>query len=54
MDLLYFDLIAIDFLPRGPINDKLVIVNVWIVAWSRTADKSLSESMMVQCTDVYA
>ena len=38
--------ISLKFVPRGPINNILALVQ--IMAWHRTGDKPLSEAMMVR------
>ena len=39
------------FIPKGPIDYKSALVQV--VAWHRTGDKPLPESMLTQITDAY-
>ena len=39
------------FIPKGPIDYKLALVQV--VAWHRTGEKPLPESMLTQFTDAY-
>ena len=39
------------FVPTGPIDNKAALVQV--VAWHRTGDKPLPESMFTQFTDAY-
>ena len=43
--------ISLKFVPKGPINDESVLVQ--IMAWRRTCDKPLSEPMMVSFNDAY-
>ena len=42
--------ISLKFVPKGPIDNKSVLVQV--VAWCRTGTKPLPEAMMTQFTDV--
>ena len=39
------------FIPKGPIDYKSALVQV--VAWHRTGEKPLPESMLTQFTDAY-
>ena len=43
--------ISLKFIPKGPIDNKLVLVQV--MAWRQTGDKPLSEPMLTQFTDAY-
>ena len=43
--------ISMKFVPKGPIDNKSVLVQV--IAWHRTGDKPLSEPMLTQFTDAY-
>ena len=43
--------ISLKFIPRSPIDNKSVLVQV--MAWRRTGDKPLPETMMTQFTDAY-
>ena len=43
--------ISLEFIPKGPIDYKLALVQV--VAWHQTGEKPLPESMMTQFTDAY-
>ena len=43
--------ISLKLVPRSPINNKSALVQV--MAWRRTDDKPLPESMMTQFTDAY-
>ena len=43
--------ISLEFVRRSPIDNKPELVQV--MAWRRTDDKTLSEPMLTQCTDVY-
>ena len=43
--------ISLKFVPRGPIDSYPWLVQ--LMAWRRTGDKTLSESMMTQFTDAY-
>ena len=43
--------ISLKFIPKGPIDHKLALVQV--VAWHRTGEKPLPESMLTQFTDAY-
>ena len=43
--------ISLKFIPKGPIDYKSALVQV--VAWHRTGEKPLSESMLTQFTDAY-
>ena len=43
--------ISLQFLPKGPINNILVLVQ--IMAWYQPGNKLLSEPMMVELTDTY-
>ena len=43
--------ISLKFIPKGPIDYKLALVQV--VAWHRTGEKPLPESMLTQFTDAY-
>ena len=38
------------FVPKGPINNN---PDVWLMAWRRIGDKSLSEPMLTQFTDAF-
>ena len=40
------------FVPKGPIDNKSALVRV--MAWRRTGDKPLPESMLNRFTDIYA
>ena len=42
---------SIKFVPKGPIDDKWVLVQV--MAWHHTDSKLLSEPMLTQFTDAY-
>ena len=44
--------ISLKFVPKGQIDNKAVLVQV--MAWLRTGGKSLPETMLIQCTDIYA
>ena len=39
------------FAPKGPINNKLTVVQV--MAWRRIGDKPLLEPKLIQFTDAY-
>ena len=43
--------ISLTFIRMGPINTKPPLV--WIMAWRRTGDKSVSEPTMTHITDAY-
>ena len=43
--------ISVKFVPKGPINNIPALVQ--IMAWRRTADKPLSEPILVCCTEAY-
>ena len=43
--------ISLKFVPNGPIDNKLPLVQV--MAWHWTDDKPLPEPMMAQFTDAY-
>ena len=43
--------ISLKFVPKSPIDSKPALVQ--IMAWCRTGDKPLPESMMTQFTDAY-
>ena len=43
--------ISLKFVPKGPIDNKSALVQV--MAWRRTGDKPLPETMMTQFTDAY-
>ena len=43
--------ISLKFIPKGPIDYKSALVQV--VAWHRTGEKPLPESMLTQFTDAY-
>ena len=43
--------ISLQFVPRGPIDNKSALVQV--MAWRRTGDKPLSEPMLTSFTDAY-
>ena len=43
--------ISLKFIPKGPIDYKSALVQV--VAWHRTGEKSLPESMLTQFTNAY-
>ena len=43
--------ISLKFVPKGPIDNKSALVQV--VAWHRTGEKPLPESMLTQFTDAY-
>ena len=43
--------ISLKFVPEGPINNIPALVQ--IMAWRRSGDKPLSESMMTRFTDAY-
>ena len=43
--------ISLKFVPKGPIDYKLALVQE--VAWHRTDEKPLPESMLTQFTDAY-
>ena len=43
--------ISLKFIPKGPIDYKSVLVQV--MAWHRTGEKPLPESMLTQFTDAY-
>ena len=43
--------ISLKFIPKGPIDYKSALVQV--VAWHRTGDKTLPESMLTQFTNAY-
>ena len=43
--------ISLKFIPKGPIDYKSALVQV--VAWHRTGEKLLPESMLTQFTDAY-
>ena len=44
-------LISLKFLPRSPVDNKPLFVQV--LAWRRTGDKPLPQSMLTQLTDAY-
>ena len=44
--------ISLKFVPKGPIDYNSALVQV-IVAWHRTGEKPLPESMLTQFTDAY-
>ena len=43
--------VSLKFVPKGPIGYKSVLVQV--MAWHRTGEKPLPESMLTQFTDAY-
>ena len=43
--------ISLKFIPKGPIDYKSALVQV--MAWHRTGEKPLPESMLTQFTDAY-
>ena len=43
--------ISLKFVPKGPIDYKSALVQV--MAWHRTGEKPLPESMLTQFTDAY-
>ena len=43
--------ISLKFIPKGPIDYKSALVQV--VAWHRTGEKPVPESMLTQFTDAY-
>ena len=43
--------ISLKFTPKGPIDYKSALVQV--IAWHRTGEKPLPESMLTQFTDAY-
>ena len=43
--------ISLKFIPKGPTDFKSALVQV--VAWHRTGEKPLPESMLTQFTDAY-
>ena len=43
--------ISLKFIPKGPIDCKSALVQV--MAWHRTGEKPLPESMLTQFTDAY-
>ena len=43
--------ISLKFVPKGPIDYKSALVQV--VAWHRTGEKPLPESMLTQFTNAY-
>ena len=43
--------ISLKFVPKGPIDYNSALVQV--VAWHRTGEKPLPESMLTQFTDAY-
>ena len=43
--------ISLKFIPKGPINYNSALVQV--VAWHRTGEKPLPESMLTKSTDAY-
>ena len=43
--------ISLKFIPKGPIDYKSALVQV--MAWHRTGEKPLLESMLTQFTDAY-
>ena len=43
--------ILLKFIPKGPIDYKSALVQV--VAWYRTGEKPLPQSMLTQFTDAY-
>ena len=43
--------ISLMFVPKGPIDNKLVLVQV--MAWRLTDDKPLSEPMLTRLIDAY-
>ena len=43
--------ISLKFVPRNPIDKKAALVQV--MAWRRTGDKPLPESVLTQFTDAY-
>ena len=43
--------ISLNFVPKGPIDNKLTLVQV--MAWRQTGDKPLSEPMLNQLMDAY-
>ena len=44
-------LISLRFIPKGPTDNKLALVQV--VTWHQTADKPLSEPVPTQFNDAY-
>ena len=42
---------SLKFVPRNPIENNAALVQA--MAWRRTGDKPLSESIMTQYTDTY-
>ena len=51
MKVFEFQLQFHKFIPKGPIDHKSALVQV--VAWHRTGEKPLPESMLTQFTDAY-
>ena len=51
MKMLEFQLVQLKFVPKGPINNILALVQ--IMAWHWTGDKPLSEQMMAKFNDAY-
>ena len=47
--VLYFDLNLTEYIPKGPIDNNSALVQV--MAWRRTGDKPLSESILTQFTN---
>ena len=43
--------ISLKFIPKGPVDYKSALVQV--IAWHRTSEKPLPESMLTQFTDAY-
>ena len=43
--------IFLKFVPKGPIDNEAELI--YVMAWCRTGDKSLSDPMLTQFTDAY-
>ena len=43
--------ISLKFVPKGPIDNMAALVQ--LMAWCRTGDKPLPDSMLTQFTDAY-
>ena len=50
-NFVFFVLISLKFVPKGPIDNKSVLVKV--MAWRRIGDKPLCETMFTRFSDAY-
>ena len=45
--------ISLKFVPKGPKDKNSALFQVQVMAWRRTGNKPLPETMLTQFTDVY-